>query len=403
MALSPTYYDFICKLRPYLIETGEQDAADLLVGPNPSQAIHSVDDYNSRFPQYLSCLNAELLGYGADHPGVSAEEMSAFLSSVPQQAKAALASLYSTVNLEYHTVVNFALFGKKTFHFSDNLAEHLANTEINLKAELIQLPFPTCQFIFTSRAVIDAMHNIRGDVGLKAMNVPAIDYSAPVSVFLTMLPPSAGLSGRKLIMCAWHARLPDRSYLGLKRELYLGDNWTLEQALRTDWETLTPDDLGIGMKINLNEETIAHQDDDTFYSDGLAFYRIVLNALLYLSSDKAELSSQKSPRKELENRAKDIASRPKRRKLLKEAGRYSALDFEEIGASVGPIIINVDETDNGQGVNYGGKPLVRFMVRGHWRWQPHGPESQDRKLIWIRPYYKGPDLAATINKPYLVK
>jgi hypothetical protein len=43
------------------------------------------------------------------------------------------------------------------------------------------------------------------------------------------------------------------------------------------------------------------------------------------------------------------------------------------------------------------------MVRGHWRRQSHGPESQDRKLIWIRPYYKGPDLAATINKPYLVK
>ena len=33
-------------------------------------------------------------------------------------------------------------------------------------------------------------------------------------------------------MCAWHARLPDTSYLALKRELYLGDNWTLEQALR---------------------------------------------------------------------------------------------------------------------------------------------------------------------------
>ncbi|MDP3426840.1 MAG: hypothetical protein Q8S17_05625, partial [Humidesulfovibrio sp.] len=51
----------------------------------------------------------------------------------------------------------------------------------------------------------------------------------------------------------------------------------------------------------------------------------------------------------------------------------------------------------------GGKPLVRFMVRGHWRHQPHGPGAQKRKLIWIRPHYKGPDLAALINKPYLVK
>ena len=51
----------------------------------------------------------------------------------------------------------------------------------------------------------------------------------------------------------------------------------------------------------------------------------------------------------------------------------------------------------------GGKLQVRFMVRGHWRQQPHGPGGRERKLLWIRPHYKGPDLAAVINKPYLVK
>ena len=171
MALPPTYYDFVRKLRPSLFENREQDAADLLSGPNPSQAIYSVDNYNSRFPQYIERLNAEILGYGTDHPGISAEEMSPFLSSAAPQAKACLASFYGTVNYEYHSVVNFALAGKKTFHFSDNLAEHLANTEINLKAALIQLPFPTCLFTFTSRAAINAMHNIRGDSGVMQINV----------------------------------------------------------------------------------------------------------------------------------------------------------------------------------------------------------------------------------------
>lgn len=403
MTLPPTYYDFVCKLRPALVEKGEQDAADLLGVPNPPQAIHSVDGYDSRFPQYIERLNAEVLGYGADHPGVSVEEMSPFLSSAPPQAKSYLTSLYGTVNNEYHSVVNFALAGRKTFYFSDNLTEHLANTEINLKAALIQLPFPTCLFTFTSRAVINAMHNIRGDAGRWAMNVAGLDYSAPVSVFLSMHPAGAGLPGRKLLMCAWHARLPGSSYLALKRELYLGDNWTLEQALRTDWETLTPNDLGIGMCVNLNEESIAHQDDDTFYTDGLAFYRIVVNAVLYLSSDKAEMTAKESPRKEIEDKADGIASLPKRRKLLQTTSRYTVLDYEEVGASVGPIVIKKGETEGGEGESGGGKPLVRFMVRGHWRRQPHGPERQERKLIWVRPYYKGPDFAATINKPYLVK
>jgi hypothetical protein len=29
-----------------------------------------------------------------------------------------------------------------------------------------------------------------------------------------------------------------------------------------------------------------------------------------------------------------------------------------------------------------------FVVRGHWRWQPHGERSMQRKLIWIDPFTK---------------
>jgi len=74
-----------------------------------------------------------------------------------------------------------------------------------------------------------------------------------------------------------------------------------------------------------------------------------------------------------------------------------------VGASVGAIVIQHDATENPTAGVGGGRPLVRFMVRCHWRHQAHGPGNQARKLIWIRPHYKGPDLATLINKPYLVK
>lgn len=403
MALPPTYYDFVHKLRPFVADLAEQDAQDLLSRPEPPAAIQSVDDYNSRFAQCIEQVDQEVLERMARFGGITVEQLRPMFAEARLQARAQFASLYSTVNHEYHSLVNFALAGKKTFHFGDNLSEHLANTEINLKAALIQLPFQTCLFTFTSRAVINAMHNIRGDAGHWAMNAAGLDYSAPVSAFLTFHPAGAGLPGRKLLICAWHARLPDTSYLMLKRELYLGDDWTLEQALRTDWETLTPNDLGIRMSVNVNDDTIVHQDEDTFYTDGLAFYRIVLNAVLYLSSDQAEMAAKESPRREIEARANDIASPSKRRKLLQTTGRYTDLDYQEVGASVGPIVIRKGEAEGSEVGNGGGKPLVRFMVRGHWRRQHYGPESQERKLIWIRPYFKGSDLAATINKPYLVK
>ncbi len=32
---------------------------------------------------------------------------------------------------------------------------------------------------------------------------------------------------------------------------------------------------------------------------------------------------------------------------------------------------------------------IRWIVRGHWRNQPHGPGSMLRKRIWIAPFWKG--------------
>jgi hypothetical protein len=282
VTLPSTYYDFILKRRPALVEHGERDAADLLSRANPPEAIRSADDYDSRFPQYVEKLHAEVLGYGADHPGVSVDEFMSRAPSLPQALTATLPSLYSTVNLEYHCVVNFALAGKKVFHFSDNLVEHLANTEINLKAALIQLPFATCLFVFTSPAAIDAMYKLRDNAGRRGPGAPGPDYSAPVSVFITVVSAGPDLPGRKLLICAMHARPPGAAYLGLKRVLYLGDDWTLEKVLRTDWETLTPESAGEGMRLDAGEESMEPQGDETFFTDGLGFFRIVLNAVLGL-------------------------------------------------------------------------------------------------------------------------
>ncbi|MBI4918178.1 MAG: hypothetical protein HY825_20240 [Acidobacteria bacterium] len=38
---------------------------------------------------------------------------------------------------------------------------------------------------------------------------------------------------------------------------------------------------------------------------------------------------------------------------------------------------------------------VRWIVRGHWRNQPCGPGRMQRELIWICPYWKGPEGAPT--------
>jgi len=39
----------------------------------------------------------------------------------------------------------------------------------------------------------------------------------------------------------------------------------------------------------------------------------------------------------------------------------------------------------------------RWLVRGHWRWQPYGPGKTQRRRIWIHAFVKGPE-----DKPLMV-
>ncbi len=36
-------------------------------------------------------------------------------------------------------------------------------------------------------------------------------------------------------------------------------------------------------------------------------------------------------------------------------------------------------------------PSVQVLVRGHWKWQPHGPENHQRKWIHVEGYWRGPE------------
>ena len=42
----------------------------------------------------------------------------------------------------------------------------------------------------------------------------------------------------------------------------------------------------------------------------------------------------------------------------------------------------------------------RFIVRGHYRHQAHGPDRMDRRVQWIAPHWKGPESGAQIVHTY---
>jgi len=46
--------------------------------------------------------------------------------------------------------------------------------------------------------------------------------------------------------------------------------------------------------------------------------------------------------------------------------------------------------------------FVQWLVRGHWRNQACGPEMTERRVMWIEPYWKGPEEAPILGRSYRV-
>jgi hypothetical protein len=270
---------------------------------------------------------------------------------------------------------------------------------MNVTAPLLQLPFPSCMFVFTSREAIDALYRILSSENNPIREPPNIDYETPISVFLAMCEPDEVSNQRRLVILAEHANDQSNHKL-VKRSLLLHENWTLEQVLKTDWLKLN-DGEGNGYSRSLEDndplEPIA---DEIFYGDGLLFFRIILNAVLYISCADAELENLPSAQENLEDRLAKIESSLQRRDVFRAAKKASRLPYINVGASVPTVVYDESQAPLGATKR---KLSIRFTVRGHWRNQACGPERQNRELRFIKPYNKGPEMAELVNKPYIVK
>jgi len=266
---------------------------------------------------------------------------------------------------------------------------------MNVVAPLLELPFPACMFVLTSRESIDALYRMHWASNPEQKGRRLIDYKAPVSVFLVLTQKAPDQPFRQLNIIAFHANR-EEYHVMVTRRLCLHDDWTLGEALTTDWANL---DAQIEKRKHVSAEgeweTV---EDSLFYTDGLQFFRIILNAALYISSADAELEHRPSDQEAVRQEIEQIPSRVKRQELKQEARHASRLPYIVVGASV-----PVEEAVSASAPEAKRSLSVRFTVRGHWRRQACGPGLKDHVLRFIKPYNKGPEMATLINKPYLVK
>jgi hypothetical protein len=119
-------------------------------------------------------------------------------------------------------------------------------------------------------------------------------------------------------------------------------------------------------------------------------FDFVINALLYLTSDNIildEIRSDHVDTSKLKNPAKIL-------KAEKRNARYSKYSCQYVGKD-----IKLDKQFKEAMTLASGKRSItaHWVVRGHWRNQPCGKNLSERKIIWIRPYYKGKGIVEIIN------
>jgi len=147
------------------------------------------------------------------------------------------------------------------------------------------------------------------------------------------------------------------------------------------------------------EEMSVVVDSGELALDSIA--KVVTGLCLYLMSEHPRLEPvPPAPRVDVAR----LHTAGKRRKAEQRNARSSRLGFIRVGGrSEEDPPSPTSEASPDERTEAAESPAGRWRlgrqvwVRGHWRVQPCGPSLRKTRLVWIRPYVKGPDFAATLE------
>ncbi len=260
--------------------------------------------------------------------------------------------------------INFEVHRRKIFWVDASLAFQLCHTEFDIVGRELRLPFDSFVLVFTDRQVLSF-----------AARMLARDPACPVRgaylrVATVYVSEANALPTRSLrLLFAFDAGGADPPYL-FEHHVPLADEARVE--LPTS---------GAETQVILDGETVKAP-----LRPFPALVQVAINAVLYATSagvDAQTVPANSQERHEPRDSAPTVTS-------------------EEVYHLPGTISISrlrpLQELDR---LPSGRQLISRFMVRGHWRRAPAG--WTDRRMRWIEPYWKGPELAAVVERAYRLK
>ncbi|MFH0900873.1 MAG: hypothetical protein V2A73_09615, partial [Pseudomonadota bacterium] len=280
--------------------------------------------------------------------------------------------------------VNFELCGRKTFWVDESLAFLLSQTDLDITGNCLKLPFASCAFVFTDRGTLELGESLLGleyECSFRDQELRIIT----VHVTRTQGGANDEVQGITLAFM-FDAGLPKWPYL-ISRDLCVRPDDHLDAILDSHFP-----------------EIDAGRLDAVFHSPELKkLVHLVVNAILYSTAAHLEpIILQPANRPAQQPTGKDKTKKGGKPHSLTNQGGGELLSSENVFFLPGHIEISRVRRFQELAKSQSGRTIMkRFMVRGHWR--KANPDWKNKETRWIKPYWKGPDIAAVVEHDYRLK
>jgi hypothetical protein len=267
-------------------------------------------------------------------------------------------------------LVNFELHLRKVFWVGESLSWMLGATTLDVTGEAVRPPFRSLALVFTDRYALGLAERMDSRLSFELRLGRMLQV---LTVYVTEVADEAGDAGCRTLDLTFFGDVIDGTRPSITPcRLELRDEARLSEIL----QAVTPGVADVG-----EDDAVRPLYESTPLRDLLA---LVVNALLYATSQDAELHEM-------------APSKPHAGKTSKD--KPSILTSETVFHLPGTI--DIKTLEHVKRARRGGRERelsVRCMVRGHWR--RANPRWSDQRPRWIKPHWRGPSAAAIVERQY---
>jgi hypothetical protein len=256
--------------------------------------------------------------------------------------------------------VSFELHRRKVFWVDEALAFLLAKTDLDIDGGHLRAPFPAFAMVFTDRQTLSL-----------AERLLAADSACPIRGYL--------LRAVTVYVIEEHGADETTMNLGFACDTRGADPpYFYEHQVRA----VEGQRVVVAAPPQVEQVELGAAPKPTPALGSLL--EITLNAILYAVSPASEKVPRLSPRTQ---------------SATARSGSSAVFASDDVFYLPGPIPISqTRQLERLDHVPSGRQVMTRFMVRGHWR-RPNR-SWKEQSMRWIKPYWKGPDIAAVIERTY---